>query len=127
MLSKISKLAVVASMVGALAACNGREITPPIPTLPHTTAPVAAPLVLRDTNWKIITAADLRQMAAELEANPGQQITLYALDDDGFDALNLNLIDIRRYILEQQQIIKFYEDLEEATHPSEPAAEESEN
>jgi hypothetical protein len=127
MLSKFPKLIAVTGMVGALAACNGRDITATVPTLPHTTAPVAAPLVLRDTNWQIITAADLRRMADELEANPGQQITLYALDDDGFDALNLNLIDIRRFILEQQQIIKFYEDLEEATHPSESADAESEN
>lgn len=119
-MNNLVKLVLIASSALTLQACGTvREIIAKPVALPPVTAPTAAPLVLRDTNWQILTAADIRALAADLEANPGKTITLYALDDDGFDALSLNLVDIRRYILEQQQIIRFFEGLEASNHPVE--------
>lgn len=92
--------------------------------IPAAEAPTPAPLNMRDVQWKILTKADLEALLIELEQNPDPNFALYTLDNGNFQALNLNLVDIRRFILEQQQVVVYYRDLEAQTHPAEEKKEE---
>lgn len=75
---------------------------------------------MREVRWQVLTIDDLRRIIAEHDANPDPNFAIYALDNGNFQALNLNIIDIRRFVLEQQQVIQFYKKIEDDAHP-EPA------
>lgn len=107
-----------------VAACTTTE--GPIRTapaeIPAAVAPQPAPLNMRPVQWQVLTTDDLRRILAEQEANPDPNFVLYALDNGNFQALNLNLVDIRQFVLEQQEAITFYKKVEEDAHP-EPEAQ----
>lgn len=89
--------------------------------IPAAVAPQPAPLNMRPVQWQVLTTDDLKRILAEQEANPDPNFVLYALDNGNFQALNLNLVDIRQFVLEQQEAITFYRKIEEDSHPVEEA------
>lgn len=108
----------------SLAACATDGVTVDSVKIPAAQAPEPAPLTMRNVQWKILTKADLEKLLAELEANPDPNFALYTLDNGNFQALNLNLVEIRRFIVDQQQVIVFYKNLENPTPPAEEKKEE---
>lgn len=106
-----------------LAGCFTFSDDTPIQTtparIPTAVAPTPAPLNMRPVHWQVLTVDDLRRLLAEQEANPDPNFVLYALDNGNFQALNLNLVDIRQFVLEQQEVITFYKAVEEDSHPEE--------
>jgi hypothetical protein len=99
-----------------LAGCEHTVAVAPT-VMPAAIAPTATPLTLNDVKWKILTKSDLEALVKQLDANPDPNFVIYTLDNGNFQALNLNLVEIRRFVLEQQQVIVFYQNLEKSEHP----------
>ena len=80
------------------------------------------PLKLRETKWVVVTRENAEQVFAELEAK-GQAIALFALTADGYEALSINIADIKTFIGTQKEIIIQYRDYYEGEKDAESRQE----
>lgn len=96
-----------------LSAC-GRSAPEPVTPIQVRTieTPRPAPVVpsvdqlqLRDVKWTIVTQDNVNEVFASL---PGEAV-LFAVTTDGYEALALNLSDVRAMIQQQQKIIAIYQ------------------
>jgi hypothetical protein len=71
--------------------------------------PSPEPLKLRETKWVVVTRENAEQIFEELEAS-GEAVALFALTADGYEALSINIADIRTFIGTQKEIIIQYRD-----------------
>ena len=70
---------------------------------------VVEPLDLQPIKWIGITRENVAQVVNQIEQE-GKSVALFALDTDTYEILAINMEDIKRYILTQNQIlIKFKE------------------
>lgn len=77
------------------------EVAPPAPIVPDVDR-----LNLRSVNWRVVTPEN----AAEVfESITTRDTVLFAITSDGYEALSLNLSDLRAMIQQQQRIIGIYE------------------
>jgi hypothetical protein len=97
-----------------LSACgSGPEIEPVKPvevrtvqvSRPAPIVPAVDQIQLRDVNWIIITPDNIETIFASL---PGD-VVLFAVTAEGYEALALNLSDVRAMIQQQQRIIAIYQ------------------
>lgn len=97
----------------ALSACSTPQ---PVP-IQITASPVDRPeLVLprpdviqtRTVDWVIITPDNVEEVFEKAKAS-GRPITFFALTENGYEALSLNLNDLRTFIQQLQTIIVAYE------------------
>jgi hypothetical protein len=77
-------------------------------TKPQLILPNVDELNLQNVNWIVLTPANFEEKVAEAERT-GRPIAFFALTDDGYENLSLNMSDIRAYIQQQQAIIAAYE------------------
>jgi hypothetical protein len=63
--------------------------------------PTVDPLTLNRIEWRVLTDEQLRELLNQREN------VLFALDAEGYRAMSLNLIEIRRYIDEQRAVINY--------------------
>lgn len=77
------------------------EIPRPAPVVP-----TVDQLQLRDVKWTIITPDNVDEVFASLSG----EAVLFAVTADGYEALALNLSDVRAMIQQQQRIIAIYQD-----------------
>ena len=82
---------------------------------PEVKAPTAQPMNFQDMSWKIYNKADLLALIDQLSKNPDKNFALYTLDGTNFKALDSNLQEMRRFILEQQAVIVFYQNIQAGT------------
>lgn len=80
------------------------------------------PLKLRETKWVVVTRENAEQVFAELEAK-GQAVALFALTADGYEALSINIADIKTFIGTQKEIIIQYRDYYEGEKDAESRQE----
>ena len=69
--------------------------------------PTVRKLELQNIKWYIVTPENAEEVFAEL-ANANTDVVLFALTDDGYKGLSLNLGQIRELIAQQQAIISAY-------------------
>ena len=69
--------------------------------------PTVRKLELQNIKWYIVTPENAEEVFAELE-NARTDVVLFALTDDGYKGLSLNLGQIRELIAQQQAIISAY-------------------
>lgn len=62
----------------------------------------------RKVDWYVVTAENFQEQVEKLKAK-GKPIVFFALTDEGYEALALNLSDLRAFIQQQQAIIVAYE------------------
>lgn len=74
--------------------------TPPAPIVPDVDR-----LNLRTVNWRVITPENIEEVFESLT----RDVVLFAITSDGYEALSLNLSDLRAMIQQQQRIIAIYE------------------
>jgi hypothetical protein len=74
---------------------------------PQLTLPAADTLRLREIKWIIVTEDNAQSAFDQLKAD-GKDPVLFGLSDEGYEALSLNLADVRRYIQQQKTIIASY-------------------
>jgi len=83
---------------------------------PELVLPMAQELNLRDVDWVVVTADNVEQVLADIEKS-GRPVVLFALTDEGYENISLNLSDLRAYIQQQQAIMaaydRYYKDAED--------------
>lgn len=75
---------------------------------PQLELPSASELQLREVEWTLITPDNIDAVIAEAE-DAGRPVVFFALTDQGYENLGLNMSDIRAFIQQQKTIISAYE------------------
>lgn len=75
---------------------------------PELVLPGADRVQTRKVDWYVVTAENFQEQIEKLKAK-GKPIVFFALTDEGYEALALNLSDLRAFIQQQQAIIVAYE------------------
>ena len=70
--------------------------------------PRPQPVELSDVEWFVVTPENLEQFLADWEKN-NTQIVFIATSVPGYENLSVNLQELRRYVLQQQQLLIYYE------------------
>jgi len=104
---------ILLSAVLFLAACASGPRVEPVPPVEIATVEIPRPepivpqvdqLDLRTVTWTIVTPENIDEIFANLSGDK----VLFAVTSDGYEALALNLSDVRAMIQQQQQIIALY-------------------
>jgi len=78
-------------------------------TYPNIQTPVAPqPVELNDVKFYVVTPDNLDEFLEEFEEDNGQ-IVFVATSVPSYENLSINLQELRRYILQQKEIILYYE------------------
>ena len=100
---KIFPLYSLLCVLGLTSACTSQMLLDPVvQKQPAVSIPPITPLTLSDVQWKVLNATDLKALLA---ANKNNDLVLIALDPDNYQNMNLNLIEIKRYITAQKSVI----------------------
>ncbi len=75
---------------------------------PELVLPKSDRLNTRDVEWVVITPENFQEVVSKLSAK-GKPLVFFALTDEGYEAMALNLSDLRGFIQQQQAIIVAYE------------------
>jgi hypothetical protein len=84
---------------------------------PELELPVADELRLRNLEWTLITPENVDEIIEKAEAS-GRPLVFFALTDEGYENLSLNISDIRAFIQQQDSIIAAYENYYEESQKS---------
>jgi len=88
---------------------------------PKVVEPQTQPVRMKPVDWKVITKPELEKILAELEKNPDPNFALFALTPKGFENLSTNLVEINRFMQEQQQVVLYYRGYTRETAGNPPA------
>ncbi|MNK57963.1 hypothetical protein D3C87_770310 [compost metagenome] len=109
-------IVLVLPMMLALAACTTKtEYVYQYKPRPAVVEPQTLPVQMRKVEWKVITKPELEKLLADLNANPDPNFALFALTPKGFENLSYNLVEINRFMQEQQQVVLYYRKYNEET------------
>lgn len=88
--------------------------------------PKVSKLNARDVKWIVVNKDNFNQVMADIEKRNGN-VVLFALTDKGYEALSLNIADLRQLVQQQQAIIAAYEKYYQTEAPAaaDPPQEES--
>lgn len=105
------KLVIAGLLAFLLVGCTTKPIE--VSTTPVEKAPLILPAVEnyygRNVEWHIITPENAQKKFAELE-KAGKNLALFAVTDDGYEALALNLKDLQKIILQYQAVVAAYKE-----------------
>ena len=73
-------------------------------------------LKLGKVTWKVVTSQNIDELVKQYEQKNGPDWVFYVMEVESFERLALNMEDIKRYILQQKEIIIYYD---EAVKPKE--------
>lgn len=76
---------------------------------PKLNLPNPQPLDLRDVEWVIVTRENAEEVFAELEKK-GEPIAIFGLTAKGYEALSLNIADIKVFLGTQKELLVQYRD-----------------
>lgn len=99
----------------SLGGCSlfGRERPIEVTATPGTRLPLLIaepePLSLRSPGWIVVTPENIDQVWQRLSES-NTDLVLFALTDDGYELLSLNLAEVRIRIQLQREIIKQYKE-----------------
>ena len=74
------------------------------------------PLQLQDVEWIIITKDNAMEIFEKLKA-AGGEYALFAVEDTGYEKLQINFTDIRNKLAEQKQLLLAYKEYYESEEP----------
>jgi len=81
------------------------------------------PLKLQDVEWIIITKDNANEIFERIKS-AGGEYALFAVEDTGYEKLQINFTDIRNKLAEQRQLLLAYREYYEPTEPQ-PTTESS--
>jgi hypothetical protein len=67
------------------------------------------PIEAKKVEWFIITPENVEEIFSELNSK-NYDLILIGLTDEGYKNLSLNLIELRKFLLQQKAVIKAYRD-----------------
>ncbi len=76
------------------------------------------PLKLQDVEWIIITKDNAMEIFEKLKA-AGGEYALFAVEDTGYEKIQINFTDIRNKLAEQRQLLLAYREYYEPTEEAE--------
>ena len=115
-----------------LVALTGCSFLPSVKTIetqkvavekPRLNLPNPEPLDMKKVEWVVVTRENAEAVFADLEKQ-GKPIALFAMTTDGYEALALNIADIKGYLATQKEIIIQYREYYEPKEESENDPEE---
>ena len=68
------------------------------------------PVELDDIRWRVVTSENLDAFLEEIRISGSDQFVFMAISVRDYEKLSLNVDELRRYILQQKEIIVYYED-----------------
>jgi hypothetical protein len=74
------------------------------------------PLKLQDVEWIIITKDNAMEIFDKLKA-AGGEYALFAVEDTGYEKIQVNYTDIRNKLAEQKQLLLAYKEYYESEEP----------
>jgi len=86
--------------------------------------PLPPEIQLDDVQWFVLTESNLEEKVEEVKSFTGADFVVFGLTPQSYENMAYNLQEIRRYIRQQTEIIKYYR---EATKPKGPAGWLEEN
>jgi hypothetical protein len=75
---------------------------------PILTLPASDPIRMREIDWSVITPDNYQEISDLVKSKSGSS-ALFAVDKNGYENLSKNMNDIRKYLDQQDSIIKAYE------------------
>jgi hypothetical protein len=124
----ILKILLSSVLVLALSGCSFLPSVKKIETVktaverPALNLPNPQPLSLKKVEWVVVTRENAEAVFADLEKQ-GKAIALFAMTTDGYEALALNIADIKGYLATQKEIIiqyrEYYEPKKEEENDNE--------
>ena len=87
-----------------------------IPTQPRPT-----PVEMPNVEWYVVNSDNLDEFLSRIEADAGD-VVFIALTPKGYENLALGIAELRRFILEQREIIVYYEQQVAPQPTEEPAS-----
>lgn len=75
---------------------------------PTLMVPTVSKINSRDVKWVVVNRDNFNQVMADIEKKNGN-VVLFALTDKGYEALSMNVADLRQLVQQQQAIIAAYE------------------
>lgn len=106
------RTAIVLSLVLFVAACGATPRSIDVSYTPVEKPPLVLPevdqLVTRDVDWIVVTEENFDEIVADLKAD-GQSVSLFAVTGDGYEAVSVNLANVRKLVEQQRAIIAAYE------------------
>jgi len=75
---------------------------------------------LEDIQWYVVTEKNMNEFIERFEDENGT-LVFYAMSVRDYETLSLNMADLKRYILQQKEIIVYYE---ESVKPKEETTDE---
>ena len=70
--------------------------------------PPPAPVKLRSVEWYVVTEDTYSDFKEKLVNRQGLPVW-YSITVNDYENLSINLEELRRYIIEQQELLKYYE------------------
>ena len=67
------------------------------------------PLTLNSVKWYVVTEQNYEEFLEQYKKEHGEPYVYYAMSVRTYEAMALNLAELRRYIQQQQAIILYYE------------------
>jgi hypothetical protein len=72
------------------------------------TQPRPSPVDMPNVDWYVVNADNIDEFLGRIEADVGE-VVFVAITPKGYENLALGIAELRRYILQQQEIIVYYE------------------
>ena len=106
------KIQAIALTTLILTGCSNIPDTVVVDTRPQVRPPLVIqpvdPIVARKVEWLIVTPENIETIFEQLRSE-GKDIVLFAITDDGYKNLSLNIADIQKLVSQQRSIIVAYE------------------
>jgi hypothetical protein len=80
----------------------------PVERAPIPMQPPPAPVKLRSVEWYVVTEDTYDDFKEKLVNRQGLPVW-YSITVNDYENLSINLEELRRYIIEQQQLLRYYE------------------
>jgi len=78
-----------------------------------------SPVDMPNVDWYVVNADNLDEFISRIQSDVGE-VVFIAITPKGYENLALGIAELRRYILQQQEIIVYYEQQVTTETPAEP-------
>lgn len=95
-----TKITLVIGLLASGCASKVSNLDPIIVNRPSVSIPDPLPLRLNTVTWKVLNLADIKALAKQKNIDP-----FFALTEENYQNFSLNLVEIKRYIQEQNAVL----------------------
>ena len=81
------------------------------------TQPLPKPVEMPNVEWYVVNSDNLDEFLSRIKADAGD-VVFIAMTPKGYENLSLGIAELRRFILEQREIIVYYEQQVAQKEPS---------